>query len=52
MVEDNTDTLTECPCGRCDDPENCGCDPDTCDCKEVITVHDPFNKSHMFKNKG
>ena len=22
MVEDNTDTLTECPCGRCDDPDS------------------------------
>ena len=52
MVEDNTDTLTGCSCGNCDDPENCDCDPDTCDCKEVITVHDPFNKSHIFKDKG
>ena len=52
MVEDNTDTLTECPCCKCYDPENCGCDPDTCDCKEVIKVHDPFNKAHIFKDKG
>ena len=52
MVEANTDTLTECPCGKGDVPETCGCDPDTCDCKEVITVHDPFNKSHIFKDKG
>ena len=52
MVEDNTDTLTECPCGQCEDPENCDCDPDTCDCKEVITVQDPFNKAHIFKDKG
>ena len=49
---DNTDTLTECSCGNCDDPENCDCDPYTCDCKEVITVQDPFNKSHIFKDKG
>ena len=50
MVEDNTDTPTACSCGSCDDPNNCECDPDMCDCGKNTV--DPFNKSHMFKNKG
>ena len=52
MVEDNTDTLTSCSCGNCDDPNNCECDPDMCDCGKFVTVNDPFSKTNIFKDKG